>query len=350
MRELNRARDDHSQRPRRNRFLLPYLILLVGLCFTAIVYYYFSKLTHEQDQSRFQKTVEELQDRIDDKIATSVALLRAGTGLFAASVEVDPDEFERFVQQFDLNTNYPGVQGIGFSLSFKPERKDALIKRLRSQGNSNFRVWPEGERNEYTAILYLQPNANRNDVAIGYDMYTEPARRQAMDAARDSGQPAASGRVHLVQEPENSAKQWGFLIYIPVYRNGAAINSVAERRHALLGWVYSPYRIDDFLQSVTSAKSYDVAFQVYDGTEVKSDKLLHGAADNPSRADSSFTQVHQLDVAGRTWTVSYAVKPSFERGSSRPLLKYTMIIGVLLSFLFFSVTRAEVRARSRAEQ
>jgi signal transduction histidine kinase/CHASE1-domain containing sensor protein/ActR/RegA family two-component response regulator len=350
MRELNRARDVQNKRPRRNRVLLPYLILLVGLCFTFVVYYYFSKLTYEQDQSRFQKTVQELKDRINLKVETSVALLRAGTGLFAASDHVDEGEFARFVQQFDLEKNYPGTQGIGFALSFKPEEKDALIKRMRTEGNPDFSVWPDDRRNEYTAIIYLEPNANRNDKAIGYDMFNEPARRQAMEQARDSGRPAASGRVHLVQEPQDQTKQWGFLIYMPVYRNGASINSVEERRNALLGYVYSPYRINDFLAPITSDKNYDVTFQIYDGTKANDESFLYGARNEPPPSDLRFTTTNKLEVPGRIWTLSYAVKPSFERGSGRPLLKYTIITGVLLSLLFFAVTRAEVRARTRAEE
>ena len=43
---------------------------------------------------------------------------------------------------------------------------------------------------------------NRNQVAIGFDMFTEAVRRQAMETARDTGSPAASGRVILVQEPQ----------------------------------------------------------------------------------------------------------------------------------------------------
>ena len=70
---------------RGNRVLLPYLILLVGFAFTLLVYYYFSKLTFEQDQSHFRRTVQELQDQVRLKIETSITLLRAGTGLFAAS-------------------------------------------------------------------------------------------------------------------------------------------------------------------------------------------------------------------------------------------------------------------------
>jgi len=347
MGESIRTRGVRSKRS--GRVLLPYLILLVGLLFTLVVYYYFSKLTFEQDQSRFQKTVQELQDRIKLRIETSVALLRASTGLFAASDEVDPNEFAKFVDQFELEKNYPGIQGIGFALSFSPEEKDAVIKRMRSHAApADFHVWPEGPRGEYTAILYLQPQANRNDVAIGYDMFTDPVRREAMERARDTSQPAASGRVRLVQEPQDKQQQWGFLIYEAIYDNGAPTDTIEQRRKALAGYVYSPFRIDDFLAPITSAKNYDVDFKIYEGS-VAEENLFHGDRDNPPPSDLRFTHLSTIPVEGRTWLVSYAIKPSFERGSSRPLLKYTLITGVFLSFLFFAVTRAEVRARAHAE-
>ncbi|HEX6283665.1 MAG TPA: CHASE domain-containing protein, partial [Pyrinomonadaceae bacterium] len=327
---------------------MPYLILLVGLGFTAVVYYYFSKLTFEQDQSRFQKHVQELQDRIKLKIATSITLLRAGTGLFAASDEVAADEFHRFVDRLDLQRNYPGIQAIGYSRSFTRAEKNALVQRMRVSVREDFNVWPDEPRDEYTAVIYIYPSGNRNEKAIGYDMFADPVRRQAMVQARDTGMPAASGRVRLVQEPETGG-QPGFLIYAPVYGNSASTNSVDERRKALVGYVYSPYRIHDFLGPIT-ATATDVSLQIYDGNEVNEANLLHGTAAESPPADVRFTKNDQLDVGGRPWTLSFAVKPSFERGSSRPLLKYTIIIGVLLSIMFFAITRAEVRARSRAEE
>ncbi len=348
MRELNRARDVQNKRSRRRRILLPYLILLVGLCFTAVVYYYFSKITFEQDQSRFQKNVQEIQDRIRLKVATSITLLRAGTGLFAASDRVAPQEFYRFVERLDLPENYPGIQGIGFSQSFTPAVKDALVQKMRASVHEDFRVWPEGTRDEYTAIIYLFPTGNHNEKAIGYDMFADPVRRQAMEKARDTGTPAASGRVRLVQESDNEERP-GFLIYAPVYRNDATTSSVAGRRKALVGYVYSPYRINDFLGPITSSAT-DVSLQVYDGVDLKEENFLQGTPKEPPPSDRRFTKNETLDVAGRVWTVSYAITPSFERGSNRPVMKYTIIIGALLSFLFFAVTRAEVRARSRAEE
>ncbi len=332
------------------RVLLPYLILLSGFCFTLLVYHYFSKLTHEQDQLRFQRNVQEIQDQVRLRIETSITLLRAGTGLFAASEVVDRGEFERFVQQVELKKNYPGIQGIGFSRSFRRDEMDTVVAKMEREGVDGFGVWPEApRREEYTAILYLQPTSDLNKVAVGYDMFTEDARRQAMETARDTGKPAASGRVTLVQERHISNKQSGFLIYVPVYRKNVPLDTESQRRQALIGYVYSPFRVDDFLAPVAVEKHYDVAFQVYDGTDVKTENLL-SAVTNDASPEPEFKDTEPLPVANRTWTLAYAAKPSFDSGSSRALPKYTIFIGVFLSFLFFAVTRAEIRARTRAER
>lgn len=333
------------------RVLLPYLILLLGLCFTILVYYYFSKLTYEQDESRFQKSVQEIQDDIQLRVQTSMALLRAGTGLFAASDEVEIEEFDRFVQQIQLDKNYPGIHGIGFSRRFPPQELPALVKRMQQVGFPDFQVWPNNSREEYHAIVYLQPQNASNKAAMGFDMSTETVRRQAMERARDTGGPAASGRVILVQEradPEN--KQPGFLIYAPVYRKGAPISNVEERRSALVGFVYSPYRADDFLKQINREEHYDVSFQVYDGANETPDNLIHAEPDFGLTENPRFRISEPEEVAGRQWTIAFATKPSFEASSSRPYLKYALIVGVLLSVLFFGVSRAQVIARMSAER
>src|SRR5215217_6214538 len=103
---------------RGNRATLPYLILLLGFCFTVLVYYYFSKLSQEQDKINFDRSTQEIQDQIRLRIETSIALLRSGAGLFAASDNVTANEFRRFVEPIELEKNYPGVLGIGFARRF----------------------------------------------------------------------------------------------------------------------------------------------------------------------------------------------------------------------------------------
>ena len=346
----NRTQGWQAQLLRQRRSLLPYLILLLGLAFTVLVYYYFSKLTYEQDQSRFQRSVQEIEDKINLRVQTSVALLRAGTGLFAASETVKIDEFDRFVQQIELQKNYPGIHGIGFSRRFSAKDLPAVEAQLRRSGFPEFRVWPDYPRDEYHAIVYLQPQNQRNRVAMGFDMFTEPVRREAMERARDNGTPAASGRVVLIQEKtEPLNPQAGFLIYAPVYREGATISSEADLRNALLGFVYSPFRADDFLEPVTREKNYDVTFNIYDGEETPGN-LIHSSSEWSSSDKPRFKQSSSERVAGRIWTIAFATKPSFEAASNQPFVKYTLIVGTFLSLLFFAVTRAQVLARMSAER
>jgi PAS domain S-box-containing protein len=212
-------------------------------------------------------------------------------------------------------------------------------------------VWPdETPRDEYHAIIYLEPEDQRNKKALGFDMFTEEVRRQAMQAARDTGLPTASGKVVLVQENQDQTQQSGFLIYAPVYRNDVPTNTVEERQASLRGFVYSPFRADDFFLSIPAERG-DISFQVYDGAEVKPEALLFAS----TRAESTDHGPHFIgedrpDVAGRKWTVVYATTPLFELGSSQAFLPYTFAAGVLLSWLFFAVTRSEVRARAEAER
>ncbi|HEX6716652.1 MAG TPA: CHASE domain-containing protein, partial [Pyrinomonadaceae bacterium] len=120
MREFNRPRG-----------VLPYLILLLGFCFTLLVYYYFSKLTLEQDNINFERSVQETQDQLKLRIETSIALLRSGTGLFAASDSVEEREFASFVKQIELDKNYPGILGIGYSRRFSADEKAGVIAYMR---------------------------------------------------------------------------------------------------------------------------------------------------------------------------------------------------------------------------
>jgi signal transduction histidine kinase/CHASE1-domain containing sensor protein len=340
------------QSHRKRRVFLPYLILLLGLTFTVLVYYYFAKLTYEQDQSRFQKSVQEIEDQITLRVQTSVALLRAGTGLFAASTSVERSEFDRFVQQIELSKNYPGIYGIGFSRRFSAKELPELEATMRKSGVPDFHVWPEDPpRDEYHAVVYLQPQNQRNKLVMGYDMFTDSVRREAMKRARDKGVPAASGRVVLIQEKTDpSNQQPGFLIYAPVYREDAEIATEADLRNALIGFVYSPFRADDFLEPVTREKNYDVNFTVYDGTAQTQDNLIHTSKEPNSSYGSRFTTSRIESVAGRPWTIAFATKPSFEAESNQPFVKYTLLVGSLLSLLFFVVTRAQVVARMSAER
>ena len=334
----------------QSRPWIPYAVLGGALIVTFLAALYVHRTAQAKDRARFESSVQQISTTLDNRMDTYVALLRASTGLFAASHSVEPDEFHQFVNQLDLSRHYPGIQGIGFSLRVRPEERNQLVEMMRRGGNATFKIWPEDERAEYHTIVYLEPVDRRNQVAIGYDMFTDPIRRAAMERARDLGLPVASGRVTLVQEIDEP-KQSGFLIYAPVYRNGAKTETVEERRAALMGFVYSPFRAGDLLTNILAANEYQgTDFQVFDGPTADLANLLYDSTPHRDAANNAarFAATTTIEIADRPWTLRFNTNRNFEANSSANFEMLTLISGAILSLLLFAVTRSQTRAQITA--
>jgi PAS domain S-box-containing protein len=334
---------------RPQRQWLPSFILTGTLLLTALYSYYAFIAAKAKDQLRFENAVQQTQSKIENQLETHTALLRASSGLFVSSTRVTRQEFQIYVERLDLRRRYPGIQGIGYSARVLPDQIPDLIAEMQSQGLENFALRPESPRSEYHTILYLEPSDARNQVAIGFDMFTEATRRAAMQRARDTGNPAASGRVTLVQEID-AQKQAGFLIYMPIYQGGRVPTTVNDRRAALQGFVYSPFRADDLLSSIFGDESQLlVDFEVYDGSDIRPDKLLHGS---PQRDDSPnhFQTVRRLTIAGETWTLVFFPRPELAIDSEMRRVPYILISGGLVSFVLFLMMQSQIRARQSAER
>lgn len=330
----------------------PYAVFTVGIAMTLLLTAYVVRTNRARDELRFQTTADEIRHLVEIRLQTYIEVLRAGVALFAASDHVSQSEFGAFVAQLRLAERYPGIQGIGFAVRVPREEVADPGRRLDRLRIEDIRVWPPGDRPEYTSILYLEPNDRRNERAIGYDMFTEPVRRAAMERARDTGEPAASGRVTLVQEFAGEPQQAGFLIYVPVYRNGAPAGTVDERREALVGYVYSPFRVDDLLRGILPQRTSPMAFSVYDGTSTSAGALMHSSSPLPGTPapHDLIRASYTVDVAGRPWTLEFSAQPHFDSSSPVWLAPLTLVAGVLFSFVLFGLLAGQYRARESAER
>jgi signal transduction histidine kinase len=327
---------------------VPYLVLAAGLAATAVVAAYAHRASTEQARLRFENAADGVRHSIESRLDAYIATLRGGAGLFAASDDVRGTEFHAYVSRLELNERYPGIQGVGFTRLVKPHERESIAERVRAQGIP-FRYWPEQPGTDIHAIVYLEPMDARNRIAFGYNMWSEPVRRDAMARARDTGGPAASGRVVLVQERADPAStQAGFLIYVPVYSGGGVPATVDERRARLIGFVYSPFRAGDLLQNIVATdEGPDVGFAVYDGAAEEGRPLhLSPAFTSPER----FEVRRQVVVAGRPWTVVLRSPSASDDPVSSTIVLLLVVGGTLFSVAVFALMRTEFRARQRAER
>ncbi len=295
----------------------------------------------------------QLHDLIVKRLDEYRLMLRSGVGLFRATQSVSRESWRQFVENLDISKNYPGIQGVGYSQVVAPAELAGHLAAVRAQGFTDYAIRPTGDRPVYTSILYLEPFDWRNQRAFGFDMYSEPIRREAMDRARDSGKSAVSGIVTLVQETQRDVQK-GFLIYMPVYRHGAPIDSVEQRRAALQGFVYSPFRVKDLMRGVVHESLDLVDFHIYDGTQLDSEHMLYEAqpeaTETPDRLP--FAQVLErtlpLAVGDRSWTLYIHTLPSYVPIIEKVLPIALALAGLATALLLFLYIRSLTATRREA--
>ena len=179
---------------------LPLLVLLFALCATCLLWIRAKHDSRAALQTEFDDRASETRSRIERRMQAYEQVLRGTQMLFAVSPKVTRAQFRTYVAGLRLRDKYPGIQGVGFSLIVPPGKKQAHVAALRTEGFPDYTLKPEGDRDLYTAIIYLEPFTGRNLRAFGFDMYSEPVRRVAMERARDSGGAA------ILEAPGGGAK------------------------------------------------------------------------------------------------------------------------------------------------
>jgi diguanylate cyclase (GGDEF)-like protein/PAS domain S-box-containing protein len=300
---------------------------------------------------QFALNCDQVAIKIQERLGAYALILRGGAALFAASATVERNAWRAYVETLRASGSVPGVQGIGFAEVIPPEELASHVARIRGEGFPDYRVRPPGARALYTSIIYLEPFRDRNLRAFGFDMYAEPVRRAAMDWARDSGEAALSGKVELVQETGIEI-QAGTLLYVPVYRNGAPTDTREQRRAALLGWAYSPYRMHDLMTGILgdgesyAGKTLDLT--IYDGRDVSPSGLLFDSQpDRASAVHSPFRQQRKLDLHGRPWLLAFDHTASAP-GIGNAFAWTTLAGGLALSGLLFWLILALINTRENA--
>lgn len=328
-----------------------WILLTISVIVTFFVWSYSKNYYDNRANKVFISHINEDIDHLTRQLQRFETVLRSGVAFFQGSDNVSREEWHKFVSTLQLNQHYPGMQGVGYSKMLRADEIGSIEKQMRSNGYPPFVLKPKGIRDQYSSILYLEPMDKRNLRAIGYDMFSEPVRRMAMEKARDTGLPILSGRVKLVQEMETDI-QPGMLMYLAYYKKDLPVNTVEERRNAIDGFVYSAFRMNDLMR-VIALKDPDINFEIYDVDHHSSRNLLYRSF-NKSSYHPKFTAIKVIKINGQIWHIHFYSSAKFdaEHSSKYPVL-YTVIglvVYILLMFIILGlITNRKIMAEKSKE-
>jgi signal transduction histidine kinase len=287
-------------------------------------------------RTRFLNMADEIEVDIRFRMQTYINVLMQTSAMLEVYPQLSRSDFQRFISKLEIDQLYPGIQGVGFTQRVEATQLATHLQSIRAQGFKEYKVWPliDGETDHFPIVL-LEPFDWVNRRAFGYDMFTEPKRRMAMQRAWTSGLPSATPPVRLVQETEKGPKP-GFLIYVPVY--GQDPLTPDQRLQQLRGFVYAPFRAKDLFLGIFpwNQRVLPVNFAVFVGEHLTAENQIfeyhsNSEQDQPPR----FMHTSHFEIAGQPWTLVTTSAPALLQGFSQWIPPLTLGAGLLIAMLTF---------------
>ncbi|CDG85378.1 CHASE domain-containing protein [Janthinobacterium agaricidamnosum] len=330
------------------------LTLAICLGFTVGVWRSARDAAEQQVQADFHYRVRELVQQLESRMQTYLQVLYGVQGLYNSNGVIDRQAFHAYLDVQHIDQHFPGIHGVGYIPQVPLAAREAHVAALKAEGFPEYAIRPAGQRALYAPIVFLEPFNDSNLRAFGFDVYSEPLRRAALERARDSGQAAMTGKIRLVQDNDAAglplpgrAGQFGFLIVLPAYDNSRPSATVAQRRRGLLGWIFAPFRIDDLMAGLSGAHASLLDLEIYDGDVVSEASRMYDAAPGAAYGMRRTAQ-QKIALAGHRWTVLVGALPGFDEAvTDKPRL--IAWAGVLLSLGLTVLTWLLARSRFHAK-
>ncbi|HEY0662588.1 MAG TPA: CHASE domain-containing protein [Lysobacter sp.] len=328
--------------PRRG-YLLALAVLLGTLAVVLAAWQNARERELRSAQAEFSTRADEIAERFQRRMIYYELVARGGTSLFASVARPTPRQWGDYVEGMNIRERFPGMLGLGFAGYVSGSRLDDLQIEWRDAGYGQLDVWPHGIRRYYGPILYLEPRTQENVAAIGFDMYSEPTRHAAMQAALETGAARLSGPVRLIQTPSST----GLLLYLPVYRGGDRPQTAAARAESMQGWVYVPFQMDRFVAAALGNDDTGARFRIYDVTE-KGEVLLFASRVAEDGQAPAFRHSTTMENYGRKWRIDFDSPPLAMAAPRLAGLQNMLALGLFAALLMYGIAWMLARTEDRA--
>ncbi len=320
---------------RRRQIVVP-MLLILGLVWLA--FYGTARWEKQSMDSEIEADGVSIAGRIQDRMIAHREVLSSVNHFIEAMPEFTFLQFRKFTR-ITIQDN-PDISAISFNdWVLHEERADyerqmSALSPLGSyritERDGQQRLVPAAERPEYVAVRYIVP-LNENQPAVGFDIYSEPMRRDAIERARRTNAMAVTAPLHLVQDHD---KRVGLLELLPVV---VETEESGQPKKRLLGFVAAVVRVDEMIGIATRGKiPSDLVFQITDTGASEGRNLIYRSK-TPDSGAVAQNQAPQwrtlLSMGDRSWDLSIYITKKYLQ-EHRPWMAWVVgIMGLIFSSL-----------------
>jgi len=304
----------------------------------------------ERDRMRleFDRQISPIIANLKTTLKQNITVLEYVEGLFTSSLKVDREEFESFTKT--PLSQLPGLQALSWNPVISNENRSIFEKERHGEGFTQFNIMQrnsEGKlvisdvRDEYIVVNYIEP-FKTNHKAFGFDVASNKTRKIALQLAKETGEAVATARITLVQE---NAKQFGFLVFHPLYENGSETKTNKDRKKNHIGYVVGVFRGGDMVAAaLNKLDTSGIIYRLSDRTAPQTKQLL--IENFPFEqaifkidekgifgGTTNFIKKIPVSFGKRQWEIELAPSQDFFKKHKENTYWFIMIFGLLLTSL-----------------
>jgi CHASE1-domain containing sensor protein len=274
-------------------------------------------------------------------------VLRAVSGLFASSRKVERSDFQTFVRNLKMEV-HPGAPGRRLLGARARRRARAPSRQRARRGLPDLCASVPRRAAVYTSAIFFAPPRRPSSARSAPTTRRAVAPRRARAGARHAGV-AVSNKIALPGEDAREV-QPGFRMVWPVYRNGAPLGTVQERRDNIVGWIFAAFSMEGLLGSILSGDA-----QQHRPRGVRRQRAAGRGPTTASGVDRVggesalrlFSAARRVEAGGHTWMVTAQALPNFATPIAISQLQLVTIVGGASSVALALFTWALMRRRLR---
>jgi serine/threonine-protein kinase len=328
------------------------MVMVAGAVLSLVLCLVERSRARDARRHAFDQHAAQLAARAEDSFDTPLEVLRSIPAFYAASETVTRAEFRAFVRP--ALDRYPWIYALEWIPRVPGPERAAYEAAARADGISGFHFKQDAAqgppvladaRPEYFPLYFMEP---LNPIPLGIEETALPARRLALELARDTGATAVSERLQLVQDQPGMAS---VIAFHPVYQNGQQPSDVEGRRASLRGLAAAVFRIAPVLAASLKNEGLGAYDLVVTDMDAHPPSLLFESSPGAQAAQrDAITWEHVATIAGRKWSFRVGDRAGAVAAGYAGLA--VLIIGLVISALIATlaaVVRSTLRLRCQVE-
>ncbi len=306
---------DTKQRVLRGRrLLLLASIIIAGVGLTAFSTYNTYISERSLAQHKLIASAEEQTFALEQTLVSNIAILKSLAASFTVTHNINRYAFHEVADRLLQNSV---MHEMGWIPRVPASKRKSYEQAAQRDGYHSFEIREmdekgqlvrAGERKDYFPVYYIEPYKG-NQQALGFDMASRRITLKAIRHSINIGDFAATEGIRQVPYHE---KQYGFLLFYPVYEPGFLSASTIPDSSGLRGYVLGVFRVRDVVEKALAGfGDKGLLMRIVDLNGAAPGRLLGfysnetgwSAAHDKLPQDDPIIE-HVIDAGGPSWKIS----------------------------------------------